>query len=107
MTRVETLRLAMKSASGAQLVPPLVVFQTPPATAPSHMMLGFVGWITIERVRPPMLPGPRHFQAEVLSPAVPGGAGAGAAAAPGPNGNGSDSSRSIPALGEAPSSGAV
>src|SRR4051812_37354896 len=94
----------MKSARGAQLNPPLVVFQTPPATAPSHMISGFVGWITIERVRPPMLPGPSHFQAEVLSPAGGGGAGGagaanvGAGASPLPSGIASVSSRSIPAL---------
>src|SRR5438874_5612504 len=95
MTRQETLRLAMKSARGAQVAPPLIVFQMPPATDPIHIILVLVGWMTIARVRPPMLPGPSHFQAAVLSPAV-GGAAAGAAS--GPNGIASISSGSMPAV---------
>ena len=70
----------MKSASGDQLAPPLVVFQMPPPTPPANMVVGVAGLMTSERIRPPMLPGPshRHDPGEIVLVAV---AAAGRAAA--------------------------
>src|SRR5437764_6918406 len=76
MAMHETLRLAMKSAMGDHDCPPLTDFHTPPATAPSQMTWGLVGWTMIERVRPPTFPGPSHFQpARVIPPGMPGDGG--------------------------------
>ena len=69
-TSAVTARLARKSFCGAQLVPPFVVFQMPPATLPTHMMFGFVRWMTRERMRPPILPGPSHVHESVSIPAA-------------------------------------
>src|SRR3989304_8428049 len=54
---------AIRSASGAQVVPPFVVFHTPPATPAAYIVVGVVGSIRIARVRPPMLPGPSWVHA--------------------------------------------
>src|SRR5262245_31039985 len=62
IARQQTARFAMKSSTGSQLVPPFSVRHTPPPTLPAHIVLGGVGWTTIERVRPPMLPGPSEIQ---------------------------------------------
>ena len=51
-------RLPMWSSSGYQLLPALSDRQTPPPTEPAYIRDGFVGWIRIARVRPPMLFGP-------------------------------------------------
>src|SRR5258708_3918785 len=58
-----TARLDIRSASGAQEAPPFVVFHTPPATPAAYIVVGVVGWISVARVRPPMLPGPSPVQA--------------------------------------------
>src|SRR5919204_2306371 len=68
IARQETARFAMKSSTGCQVAPPLSVLHTPPPTLPAHIVFGLVGWMTIERVRPPMFPGPSETQ-----PAWPGG----------------------------------
>src|SRR5436190_188333 len=61
-----------KSLRPDQEAPPLVVFQIPPPTEPSHMVLGLVGWTMMERVRPPTLPGPSQVQGgESVAPSVP------------------------------------
>src|SRR6266446_3571118 len=65
-------RLAMKSSSGNQLVPPFTVFHTPPPTLPTHIALGVVGWIRMDRTRPPMFPGPSHLQPEDSVPGTRG-----------------------------------
>src|SRR5688500_15004621 len=70
ITRAETARFAMKSLTGCQEVPPLVVLQIPPETLPTHIWFGFVGWITIERIRPPILPGPSQVQSPGDTPAA-------------------------------------
>ena len=57
---LDTDKTAMKSSTAAHEAPPLVVFQMPPPTLPANMMSAFVGLIAIERIRPPMLPGPSH-----------------------------------------------
>ena len=62
----------MKSLSGAQLAPPLVVFQMPPPTLPAQSVLGSVGCTTMERMRPPMLPGPSQVQPPGCIPATLG-----------------------------------
>ena len=56
--------VAGRSGSANQLVPPFVVFHTPPPIVPTHIVFGVVGWISTERFRPPMLPGPRKIQFE-------------------------------------------
>src|SRR5215208_4717136 len=62
----------MKSSTGAQLCPASSVRQTPPATLPAHMTSVLAGCTRIDRVRPPMLPGPSDTQ-----PPGPGGRGGG------------------------------
>jgi hypothetical protein len=49
----------MKSSSGCHDAPPSVVFQIPPPTLPAYITWELFGLITIVRIRPPMLPGPR------------------------------------------------
>ena len=53
----------MKSSIGAQVAPPLVVFQIPPPTPPANIVAGVAGLIASDRIRPPMLPGPSHRHA--------------------------------------------
>jgi hypothetical protein len=62
-TIVETESDAMKSFTGVQLLPPLVVFQIPPPTLPANIVDGLVLLIAMARMRPPTLPGPsqRHL----------------------------------------------
>src|ERR1041384_1471281 len=57
-----TAMFARKSLSGAHELPPLVVFQTPPAPAAAHMTLGLTGSMIKERARLPTLPGPNDCQ---------------------------------------------
>src|ERR1035438_9263896 len=52
-------RTGKRSVRGFHVLPPSVVFQTPPVTAPAYMTNGLVGSIRILRVLPPMFPGPR------------------------------------------------
>src|SRR6185369_13967576 len=68
-----TAMFARKSSSGAQDVPPFVVFQMPPATAAAYITLGLTGSISNERVRPPTLPGPNdcHVPSAPLVEALP------------------------------------
>src|SRR6185437_932339 len=58
----ETAMLARKSSRGAQVVPPLVDFQIPPATAAAYITFGLFGSTNRARVRPPTLPGPSSCQ---------------------------------------------
>src|SRR5262245_29543855 len=53
-----TARLAMESVSGTHDAPPLDLFQTPPTTPPAYIGVGVRGSIRMDRVLPPMLPGP-------------------------------------------------
>ena len=53
---------AMKSSTGVQLAPALVVFQMPPPTLPANIVDGDMRLIASARMRPPMLPGPSHRQ---------------------------------------------
>src|SRR5713226_7274292 len=55
------------SVSGSQELPPSVVFQTPPDTAPAYMMLVLAGLMTRLRVRPPMVLGPSETQVPRLA----------------------------------------
>ncbi|MCG3122889.1 MAG: hypothetical protein GIKADHBN_01293 [Phycisphaerales bacterium] len=55
-------RFCMESLTGAQLYPPSALYQMPPETAPAHMRLVCVGWMTSDLVRPPMFCGPRSRQ---------------------------------------------
>src|SRR6185503_7274048 len=66
---VDTARFAMKSSTAAQVPPPLVVLKMPPPTLPTNITCVLVGSMTIERTRPPMLPGPSHVHAVELTPA--------------------------------------
>ena len=52
----------MKSSTGAHVAPPFVVLKIPPPTLPTNITFGLVGSMTIDRTRPPMLPGPSHVQ---------------------------------------------
>ena len=52
----------MKSSTGAHDAPPLVVLKIPPPTLPANIVVVVVGWITSDRTRPPILPGPSHVQ---------------------------------------------
>src|SRR5689334_9118589 len=61
-TRHVTAMFARKSSSGAHEVPPLVVFQTPPATPAAYITSGITGSMTNARVRPPTFPGPSDCQ---------------------------------------------
>src|SRR5512146_1537884 len=67
---VTTARLAIWSVFVVQLVPPFVVFQTPPATPPAYITSGVVGWMIRARVRPPWLFGPRLLQVPSALPGV-------------------------------------
>ena len=58
----ETARLAMKSLTGPHETPALAEYQMPPETLPTHILFALVGSITIERIRPPIFPGPNHCQ---------------------------------------------
>src|ERR1022692_4415369 len=53
-------RLSIKSPTGPKLLPPSSLNQTPPPTLPIQIRSGFLGSIRMERVRPPMLLGPRE-----------------------------------------------
>ena len=76
-TSDDTESTGMKSSTGAQLEPPLVVFQMPPPTLPAKRVPGFAGWTTIERMRPPTLPGPsQRHDFGVISDAPAADAGA-------------------------------
>src|SRR5829696_9075667 len=68
-----TAMFARKSLRGAHDVPPLVVFQIPPATAAAYITLGSVGSMSSARVRPPTLPGPNdcHVPSAPLVEALP------------------------------------
>src|SRR6185503_17319777 len=57
-----TAMFARKSLSGAHELPPLVVFQIPPATAAAYITSGLAGSMSNARVRPPTLPGPNDCQ---------------------------------------------
>src|SRR6185312_6259306 len=57
-----TAMFARKSFSGVHELPPLVVFQMPPATAAAYITSGLIGSISRARVRPPTLPGPIDCQ---------------------------------------------
>ena len=71
MASVLTARLAtMSSSVGSQLAPLSVVFHTPPATAAAYIVLGVEGLMTMARVRPPMLPGPRALHVPMSGPPV-------------------------------------
>src|SRR6185503_12314158 len=63
-----TAMFARKSLSGSHDVPPLVVFQTPPATPAAYITLGLTGSMTNARVRPPTLPGPSDCQVPSAPP---------------------------------------
>src|SRR5687768_1721543 len=65
--------LARKSLSATHDVPPLVVFQMPPATAAAYITSGLTGSISKARVRPPTLPGPNgcHVPRTPLVEALP------------------------------------
>src|SRR5258708_37671029 len=65
-----TARLDIRSASGAQEAPTFVVFHTPPATPAAYIGVGVVGWISVARERPPMLPGPSPVQAPSAAAAM-------------------------------------
>src|SRR5215203_603084 len=43
---------------GIQVVPALVVFQTPPEPAATYQMPGAVGWTAMSAIRPLISPGP-------------------------------------------------
>src|SRR6266851_9114211 len=79
---VETLSL---SNTGSQVVPLLVVFQTPPAAAPTYTISGLLSTAAKSSMRPPITPGPisRNSNALNLSIAAdsPGAAVFAAAAA--------------------------
>src|ERR1017187_3936425 len=64
MAMLFTAMLERKSLKGDQVVPPVVVFQIPPATPAVYMVVGVVGSISKARTRPPMFPGPRFAQLE-------------------------------------------
>src|ERR1043165_7335137 len=61
-TRHVTAMFARKSSSGSHDAPPLVVFQTPPATPAAYITLGLTGSMTNARGRPPTFPGPSDCQ---------------------------------------------
>src|ERR1041384_867700 len=69
---VETERFARKSFAGFQCAPLSTVFQMPPETPPASHVDGRAGLITIDRTRPPILPGPNHVQPEGVIPAPKG-----------------------------------
>ena len=64
-----TARLVMKSLTGDQLAPPLVVFQMPPPTLPANIVFASLGWMAIERTRPPTLLGPINVHFDDVIPA--------------------------------------
>src|ERR1043166_1331844 len=68
-----TAMFARKSSSGSHDAPPLVVFQTPPATPAAYITSGVTGSMTNARVRPPTLPGPNdcHVPSAPLVDALP------------------------------------
>src|SRR5262249_38501883 len=59
MTSELTLMLGIRSATGFHEAAPSALFQIPPPTPPAYMILGEVGSISMARVLPPTLPGPR------------------------------------------------
>src|SRR5260370_29835338 len=67
MARLATARLGSGSVSGFHVLPPSVVFQTPPPSVPAYIVLGSSGRITSARVRPPILPGPSACQFPTLA----------------------------------------
>src|SRR3954454_4351799 len=66
----------MKSSKGAHVLPPFVFLKMPPLTAPAYIVRGFERSMTIERTRPPKLPGPSHDQLFLPMPAIAAEAGA-------------------------------
>src|SRR5256885_16784221 len=60
----------MKSSTGAHAAPAFVDLKMPPPTLPMNITLGFAGSMTIDRTRPPTLPGPSHGQPPASMPAV-------------------------------------
>src|SRR5213083_2906479 len=62
-----TARFAMKSLTGDQLAPPFVVFQMPPPALPANIVFASLGWMAIDRTRPPTLLGPIDVQLIVLA----------------------------------------
>src|SRR5437016_3414121 len=57
-----TFKFAIKSPVEIHDAPALVDLHTPPPAAEANIVFGFVGSMTIARVRPPMLPGPSGVQ---------------------------------------------
>ena len=70
ITMLEIERLARKSFTGSQCAPLSIVFQMPPDTLPVNHVDGTTGLTTIDRTRPPILPGPSHVQSVRLMPAT-------------------------------------
>src|SRR5262249_43400013 len=68
-----TAMFARKSSSGFHELPPLVVFQMPPATPAAYITSVLTGSMTNARVRPPTLPGPNdcHVPSAPLVDALP------------------------------------
>src|SRR5262249_37788083 len=71
---VLTTMFAIKSLTGSQETPPLLLFQMPPPAVPSQICpLGANwGWKTIAFTAPPILPGPIHVQLSREMPAPAG-----------------------------------
>ena len=70
ITKLVTERLDIKSFTTLQFAPESVLFQMPPVTLPTHIVVVVVGCIRIARMRPPILPGPRDVQDVVEMPAT-------------------------------------
>ena len=69
-TSDDTARFAMKSSTGSHDPPVLVVLKMPPPTLPANIVDGVIGLMAIERIRPPMLPGPSHVHPVREMPAI-------------------------------------
>src|SRR5258708_7167249 len=54
------LTVASRSKTGAQVVPLLVVFQSPPEAVATYRVAGRLSTTARSTTRPPMLPGPRQ-----------------------------------------------
>src|SRR5215831_18129129 len=72
MTMEVTARFAIQSVVVFQVVPLFVVFHTPPPTLPSQTVLVVAGWTTIERILPPIFPGPNQVHIDGLIPPLVG-----------------------------------
>ena len=70
MTKVPMARLPMKSATGENDSPPSIVNQMPPDAEPTKMRDELRGSMTMARMRPPTLPGPRKVHCPLLMPAA-------------------------------------